>query len=312
MSAEQPSMSPPIALGPTEIRVVGAPRAPLRDIYHAFLRVPWWAGLGGIVGIYVVLNALFGLCYMAAGGVANAQPGSFFQAFCFSVQTMGTIGYGALYPVGTVANVLVVLESVVSLMVTAVATGLLFAKFSRVTGRLVFTRQVVIAPMDGVPTLMFRVGNERSNQIMEATVSVVLVRTERTREGMIFYRMLDLPLSRARSAALSRSWTVMHPITEASPLYAKTPDALRAEEVELIVSIVGVDDTSLSTVHARKTYADADVVWGARHADILRETADGSLELDVRRFHELVATPEAPGFPYSAQASVLAAAAAVR
>jgi inward rectifier potassium channel len=273
----------------------------MRDVYHAFLRLPWWAGLASLVGTYLLLNALFAALYVVTGGIANARAGSFVQAFYFSVQTMGTIGYGALYPVSTAANLLVVAESVVGLMVTAVATGLLFAKFSRVAGRLVFTRQVVIAPMDGVPTLMFRVGNERSNQIMEATVSVVLVRTERTREGMVFYRMYDLVLARSRSAALSRSWTVMHPITAASPLYGKTPGALRAEETELIVSLVGVDDTSLSPVHARHTYADSDVIWGARHADVLSEKPDGSMEMDVRRFHELVPTAATEAFPYPAR-----------
>src|SRR5262249_30477771 len=153
---------------------------------------------------------------------------------------------------------------------TALATGLVFAKFARTTARVVFTRQLVIAPMDGVPTLMLRVGNERSNQIMEAQMHLAMIRTERTKEGMIFYRTYDLPLVRSRQHALSRSWTVMHAITPGSPLYGQTPETLQAAEAELTATVAGVDDTSLQPVHAQKVYSDSEVLWGARHADILQ------------------------------------------
>jgi inward rectifier potassium channel len=282
-------------------RVIGAPSGRFRDLYHAFLRLSWWAALCGIVSTYLGLNVLFALAYRFTGGIANARPDSLVDAFFFSVQTMGTIGYGNMYPAGTIANVLVVLESVTGLLVTALVTGLVFAKFSLTTARVVFTKQAVIAPMDGVPTLMFRVGNERGNQILEAQLRLAMVRTERTKEGMLFYRMYDLVLARERSLALSRSWTVMHPITEKSPLYGATPESLIQDEVELVATLVGVDDTSLQPVHARVSYADHDLVWGARHADILSEDPDGRLVADLRKFHELVPTEPGPGFPYPAK-----------
>ncbi len=281
-----------------EIRVVGAKGLPFRDAYHAFLRVRWSVALGVIVATYLALNACFAEAYMVTGGVAHARPHVFSDAFYFSVQTMGTIGYGAMFPETPAANVLVVMESVTGLLVTALATGVVFAKFSMGTSRMVFAHHAVIGPMDGVPTLMFRLGNERSNRIIEATVRVSMVRTERTREGVLFYRMYDLTLTRERSPVLSRSWTAMHCITPSSPLHGQTPATLKRDEVELFITVSGTDDTSLQLVHARHKYTDEAIAWGARHADILSEAPDGVLELNLNRFHEIVPTSPTADFPY--------------
>jgi inward rectifier potassium channel len=283
---------------PQQIKVIGAPRAALRDFYHLFLHARWSVALAGIVASYLLLNAMFAAAYLATGGIANARPGSFFDAFCFSIQTMGTIGYGAMFPAGAPANLLMITESVTSLLVSAVATGLVFAKVSRSTARVAFSKSAALGPMDGVPTLMIRVGNERGNLILEATIRVSIVRTETTREGVLFYRMYDLALTRERSPAMNRSWTVLHPIGPGSPLLGTTPESLAKDEVELFVTVVGVDDTSMQPVHARRRYHDYEIVWGARHADIITEQPDGSLVVDMRRFHQLVPTQPIEGFPY--------------
>lgn len=281
-----------------EIVVIGAARTTLRDVYYLFLRARWSGAILAIVILYLAINAVFAVVYEITGGVANARPGSFFDAFCFSVQTMGTIGYGAMYPTSGGANTVMIFESVTSLIITAVATGLIFAKFSRSSARVAFSDHAVIGPMDGTPTLMLRVGNERGNFILEATVRVSLVRTERTREGVTFYRMYDLRLARERSPAMTRSWTVLHPIAEDSPLFGATPETIARDEIELIVSLVGVDDTSLQAVHARRRYLDNEIVWGARHADILDEAPDGRIVLDMRRFHSVIPTSPIDQFPY--------------
>jgi inward rectifier potassium channel len=290
-----------MALRPTptpEVTVIGAPPTRLRDVYHLFLRVRWSVAIAAIVTSYLGLNAVFALGYLATGGVTSAHPGSFFDAFCFSVQTMGTIGYGAMYPASVAANTIMIVESVTSLVVTAVATGLIFAKFSRSSARVVFSRYAVIAPMDGVPTLTLRVGNERGNVILEATIRVTLTRTEKTLEGVVFYKLYDLRLVRERSPLMRRSWTVLHRIEPDSPLFGQTPESVIREDVELIVTLVGTDDTSLQPVHARNQYHEAEILWGARHADILSENPDGTIVLDVRRFHEIVPTDPTDGFPY--------------
>ena len=281
---------------------MGAPRAPFRDLHYRFLRAPWWLALSAIVITFLTLNAGYAGLYLLTGGIKDARPGSFSDAFYFSVQTMGTIGYGDLYPVSQAANWLVVSEAVVSLVLTAVATGLIFSKFSQIQARVVFTSTITITPMDGVPTMMFRLGNERGNQIVEAVLHVVMLRTVKTSEGMTFYKMIDIPLVRERSQAFTRSWTAMHNISKDSPLYGITEAAMNAEEIEFIVSVVGTDDTSLQPVHARRHYSHQEVLWGARHADVLTEHEDGTIVLDLTKFHDTEPTRATPDFPYGLKA----------
>jgi inward rectifier potassium channel len=211
---------------------------------------------------------------------------------------MGTIGYGDMYPMSRAANALVVSEAVAGLMVSALVTGLVFSKFSQLQPRVAFTNTITVGLMDGVPSMMFRLGNERGNQIVEAILHVAMIRTVRTKEGMTFYKMIDLPLIRERSPAFTRSWTAMHSITADSPLFGLTEAEMRREELEFVVSVVGTDDTSLQPVHARRQYTHQDVVWGARHADVLSERADGTLVLDLSKFHDIVQTRATPEFPY--------------
>lgn len=275
-----------------EIRVVGEQRQPLRDFYHGMMRLSWTHTLLVIVAGFMLVNTLFAVGYLFVGGVSGARSGSFADAFFFSVETMATIGYGALYPQSTTANVLMVGESMASLVLTALATGLVFAKFSRPTARVVFTREAVISTWNGVPTLMLRLGNERGNQFVDVRIRAVMIRTERLAEGGTFYRMVDLKLSRAHALSLSRSWTVLHPIDAHSPLYGATPESLAAEEVELQVLLVGLDDTSMQTIHASHRYYANQILFDARHADILVETEDGNLLLDLRKFHDVVANPK--------------------
>ncbi len=280
------------------IVVVGTTPHPLRDAYHSLLRMRWAGVLLTIAAVVLLVNAIFGALYMLSGGVVGMHDGSFRDAFFFSVQTMGTVGYGAMYPTSTAAHVIVTAETVVGVIVTALATGIVFARFSQTTSVLVFTSRACISPMDGKPTLMLRVGNERESTIVEATVRVAMTKTSTTAEGVVFYRMLDLPLTRERSLAVSRSWTIMHVIDEKSPLFGYTPERCAEEEVEVTASVTGTDDTSLQPVHARLRYEAQDIVWGARPADVLSDLPDGRIQLDVRKFHEIVATQPSETFPY--------------
>lgn len=281
-----------------EIVVVGDKRSPLRDFYHSLLQRPWRVTIATITAVFLAANALFALGYMATDGVGHAERGSFSDAFFFSVQTMGTIGYGAMFPQSPAANLLVVAESITSLLLTALSTGLVFAKFSRSTARIVFTREVVITPMNGVPTLMVRMGNQRGNQIVDAQIRLVVTRTERTTEDTKFYRMYDLKLARERALSLARSWLVMHPITPDSPLYGQTPQSCAAADMELMIMVVGMDDITMQPVHASHRYFARQVLWGARYVDILEERPDGNLVMDLNKFHDtLPATPTAE-FPY--------------
>jgi inward rectifier potassium channel len=281
-----------------EIRIVGDRRQPLRDFYHALLERPWWVTIAAISCSFLVANAFFATLYLLVGGVAHAAPASFRDAFFFSVQTMGTVGYGAMFPESTGANLVVTAEAITGLTLTALATGLVFAKFSRSTARLIFSDRATIGPVNGVPTLSFRLGNLRGNSIVDAQIKVLLIRTETTTEGKLFYRMLDLALTRQRALSLSRSWNVLHVIDAGSPLHRETPDTLAAKEVELQVQVIGLDDATMQTVHGGHRYFARDILWGQRMADVLSETPDGHLLLDLRKFNDVEPTEPTAEFPY--------------
>ena len=270
----------------------------MRDLYHAMLRAPWWAAIAAIVAGYLGLNALFAVAYMVGGGVANARAGSFADAFFFSVQTMGTIGYGAMSPASTFAHVMVVIESVTGLLVVALTSGLVFARFSQTRARVVFSTRAVIGPVDGVPTLMVRIGNERRGQIVDAQFRMSVTRTVVSQEGVTHYRSDDVPLVRDRAQALARSWTVQHRIGPGSPFAGATPQSMEKEEAELTLIIVGTDDTSMQTVFARHVWFPRDIAWGARLADVLAELPNGDMTLDLSRFHDTEPTAPVDGFPY--------------
>jgi inward rectifier potassium channel len=285
---------------PYRILVVGERYETLSDLYHRFLRMPWTAAIVLICALFFATNLTFALAYFVVGGVAHMNPGAFADAFFFSVQTMGTIGYGAMYPQSTAAHLLVTAESLASLLVTAISAGLVFAKVSQPNGRLVFSSNAVITPFEGVPTLMIRLGNERTNQIVEAQVHVDLVRTMITTEGTPFYKQSELKLVKQRSAALARSWTVLHTIDETSPLFGESPESMAANETEIIVSVMGIDDTSAQPAHGRHSYTYKEILFGAKHTDILSEHENGDLVLDIRRFHETQASAKTNNFPYGA------------
>lgn len=281
----------------TGVVIVGDRPKPTQDLYHLWLRTTWPRALLVIAAVYLAVNALFAVAYLTIGGVANSR-GDFFDSMFFSIETMGTIGYGEMSPATRAAHTIVMLESVTSLLLTALATGLVFAKFSLPMSRLAFSSKLTISPMNGVPTLALRVGNERSNVIAEARIRLGFVYTEISQEGVLMYRLEDLKLVRDTTQALTRSWTVMHVIDQSSPLYGMTPETLVTREVEFFASVVGTDDTSLQPVHSRHRYLDSDVVWGARHVDILSELPDGQLQMDVRKFDLVMPTKPTEAFPY--------------
>ena len=260
-----------------------------RDPYHLLLTLCWYKTLALISLGYVLANAFFAFAYIAGGdGIQNAHPGNFFDAFFFSVQTMASIGYGAMYPKTFYANVLVTIESLLGLMGLAMATGLMFARFSLPKARVMFSGVAVMTPYNGMPTLMFRVANERQNWILEAQIRVSLVRSEISKEGDVMRRFYDMSLVRSHSPLFALSWTVMHPIDETSPLYGVTPEAILEDDMEIIVTLTGLDETVTQTIHARHSYVGEEILWNMRFVDILSKTRDGRRSIDYTRFHDVM------------------------
>jgi inward rectifier potassium channel len=253
------------------------------------LTMPWRWFFGIQAAAYVLFNAVFALLYLAApGNIANAKPGSFTDAFFFSVQTMATIGFGVMAPATFYANVMVTIEALLGMASVAVAAGLIFARFSQPTARVLFSRVAAVTPFNGVPTLMFRCANQRRNQIFEAQVHVDFARQETSAEGMELRRSYELNLARDRNPQFSLSWTVMHAIDAASPLYGIDPDLLAGQEASIVVTLSGIDETISQRVFARTSYRADEILWGRKFVDILSETEDGQTLVDYRRFHDTV------------------------
>lgn len=266
---------------------LGVRATPLSDLYHRLMEARWRGLLGAILVAYLALNTLFAGLYLLGGDcVENAQPGSFRDMFFFSVQTMATIGYGKMVPRTTWANAVVSVEALCGIVGTAMATGLMFAKFSRATARVLFSRVAVVSRRDGVESLMFRMANERGNQIAEASVRVVASRNEVTPEGERVRRFHDLALTRDRNAAFTLSWTVVHPLTRASPIHDATRESFAASGTIFIIAVMGTDDVSGQTIHARHVYGPDDLRWGERFVDIISDLPDGRRQIDLTRFHD--------------------------
>jgi len=271
------------------------------DAYHHLLTMRWSTLFAVMLAVYVLLNLVFaGLYLLQDGSIANARPHSLADAFFFSVQTTATIGYGEMRPATLYANLLVTAEVLAGMTTLAVATGLVFSRFSRPTARVLFSRIAVVAPHEGVPTLMFRAANQRRNQILEAQVSVSVLRDEVSGEGVAMRRFHDLRVSRPRTPMFALSWTVMHPIDETSPLYGETPESLARQHAEIVVGMLGVDETVSQTIYARHSYLAHEILWNRRFVDILGRTETGRPTIDYRLFHDTAETP--PPMPHRVKA----------
>ena len=273
------------------VRRVGGGLHPLSDFYHTLMRASWPTTFGIVFGAFLAINALYALVYMSLGaGVEGMRGGSFEDAFDFSVQTLATIGYGKMAPVSRVAHLVVMMEAFTGMLFAALTTGLVFAKFSRPTARVVFSRVALITPYEGVPTLQFRMANARGNRIVQASIRVTTSRNVRTAEGETMRRLLDLKMLRSDSAMFAITWTAYHPLTEDSPLFGATPESIQRDRVGLVVTLIGLDETISQTVHARHSYDHDQIVFGGRFVDVLSENADGSRTLDLGKFHDFVPT----------------------
>ncbi len=265
----------------------GAPPQLRRDLYSYLMDGSWLRLFVVLFFLYLVVNLLFaGLFVLQPGSIDGARPSSFADAFFFSVQTMSTIGYGAMSPGSTYGDVLVTAEAGVGILGVALATGVMFAKASRPSTSVLFSSSLVLSNMDGVPTLRFRAGNARGNEVVEASISVTAVMIHVTPEGQHLRKLVDLPLVRSRSPMFALSWTVMHPVNADSPLHDCDTDHLGDRVFSIVVSLTGYDGTLAQTIHARKIYYPEDIQVGRRFVDVISQLADGRLMIDFTRFHD--------------------------
>jgi inward rectifier potassium channel len=262
--------------------------------YQQLLTMSWTGFLGVVALVYLVCNLLFAIAYVACGTSALLGPGSemlggqFSRAFFFSVQTFATIGYGQIGPNGFGPNAVVTAEALVGLMFQALATGLLFARFSRPTASILFSRSALIAPYQDGTSLQFRIANRRKNQIIQLEAQVLLSMMDADGRGGRVRKYYSLPLERNKVTFFPLTWTIVHPINETSPFRGKAASDLTGAEAEILVLLSGIDDTFAQTVHARSSYRADEIIWHARFASIYVKGEAGSrLAADISKLHDV-------------------------
>jgi inward rectifier potassium channel len=216
---------------------------------------------------------------------------------------MSTVGYGSMHPATHATNLLASAEAMLGMTGFALGAALMFARVSRPSARVLFSRIAVIGPYEGRPAFMFRVANRRHNHILEAKMLVTLVRTEITAEGEHIRRFHELRLRHARTPIFTLPWTLIHPIDDESPLADETEEGMRTGEIEIVALLTGIDDVFSQPVHARRSYVASEIRWNARLLDVLERGPRGRLRVDFRRFHEVQAATNAGAEPSASAAT---------
>jgi inward rectifier potassium channel len=258
-----------------------------RDWYYYLIEGSWRWLVGAVVTLYVAANLLFGGFYwlLPEGAIVNST-GSYLDAFAFSVQTLFTIGYGYLAPASPTAHALVAVESIIGVLLTAVITGLVFAKVSRPRVKVLFSGPVLVSPVDGRLTLSFRVGNERGNEVLDASIKMVAMIDTQTAEGVAFRKLIEVVPQRTYSPVFRLSWVVQHTLDENSPLYPYvSQDGMHDDFVGMICLLVAHDGSLNATIHAQHIYGADDFRFAHAFVDVLEATPDGKFSIDYGKFH---------------------------
>ncbi len=265
----------------------GAPSELRRDLYFHLMEASWSQLFGWVVGLFLFTNIFFAALYMLdPDGVAGLSAQAFIDAFSFSVQTLATIGYGVMHPTSDYANGVVAVESLAGLLGVALVTGLVFAKAARPSPSVLYCRHPVMTTRHGKQTLMFRVGNARGNDVVDATMKVVVLKDEVSPEGHRMRRLYDLSLVRDNQPLFALSWTLMHEIDEDSPFHGITPENFEDFFMVMVCIITGHDATYGQTIHARHMYEPYEFRLNHRLADVISTLEDGRLMVDYTKFHD--------------------------
>lgn len=259
------------------------------DLYHRAMRISWPMFFAGSATVFFILNSCFALLYVCGENpIANTRPGSFVDLLFFSVETLATVGFGDMHPQTIYAHVIATVEIFTGMSFLAVMTGLIFARFSRPRGRLVFAHNPVVNKHEGQPTLMIRVANARANMISDAAAQLWLVRTERSAEGTTLRRFHRLALHRQENPMFILSWTVLHTIEASSPMFGQSTEELAASDAMLVLVLSGLDENAVQELRARRNYSCNVIRWGYRYADILKADDTGQVSIDYSTFHDVV------------------------
>ena len=277
-----------IRTGQVEFVKVGTDAWRWRDVYRWLLGLRWPQFALFVASLYIGLNLLFAALYsFRQDSIAGSTGGSrFFDCFFFSVQTLATVGYGHMYPQTLYGHIISTVEIMTGIFLLATMTGLIFVRFSRPIARVVFSNSIVIAPLNGKPTLMVRIGNENQHSMVEAEFRVMFSRDEELVEGGDFRYFYVLKLHFDRLTVFPAALTLRHTVDDESPLFGATIESLAANRALFIVSVVGIDPVLAAAVQTQKDYSWRDVQFGHRFVEIYSEHGGGRLTVDYNRLHD--------------------------
>jgi len=261
---------------------------PENNFYHWLLGTSWASFLLLVVLVYLGTNLLFAFAYLACGdgAISHAQPGALLDVFFFSVQTMATIGYGRMTPVGSWPNAIVTFEAFFGIVYSALTTGLAFARFTRPTAGVRFSKVAVVGNHDGIKTLKFRVANDRSSHIVEAQLRLWLIAESMTSEGERYRRSVELALHRSESPVFSLTWTAMHSVDENIALNEYLGNNDLDGRWHLLITFTGYHESLANQVYARHVYLPRDVQQNATFADIVTVSSEGGRTIDLSNFEK--------------------------
>jgi inward rectifier potassium channel len=275
--------------------------------YLFLINISLPAFIGIVLAAYVAANLIFAGLYMAIGieNIKGTEAPTaalrFLNAFFFSAHTLTTVGYGNMWPSGPAANTVAAVEALAGLLAFAIATGLMFGRFSRPSARVGFSNTMLVAPYQEGTSLQFRVVNRRSNNLINLQARVLLMTVESVGERLQ-RRFEPLTLERNDVLFLALTWTIVHPIDESSPLYGKTAADLERLQAEIMIMISGFDDTFSQTVHTRYSYRYDEIIWGAKFAPAFEVEENGDLLIEVGKVSQIEPASrgqaiEHPGLP---------------
>jgi inward rectifier potassium channel len=282
-----------VRYGQFEFVKLNTKKIDLRDTYALILTLGWPGFAGLVCAIYLLVNLVFATLYLLEPhAIAEMRPGSFFDAFFFSVETLATVGYGHFYPQTLYGHVVAMLEIVVGMFGLAVITGLIFVRFSRPTARIQFSKVAVISPFEGVPNLMVRVANLRHQAMVEPEFRMVMLHSTITAEGEEMRRFRNLKLDFDHLIAFPTVLTLRHQIDETSPLFGMTPKDFQEHDVRIFASIVGVDTVIVAPVQSFGVYNYEEIQWNRRFAEIYETNSENVWTVDYGRIDETEEFPE--------------------
>ncbi len=277
------------------IVAIGLKRRPMNDLYHWLVTGSWARLVLLFALVHFATQALFGLVRLLLGARWPAV-GAVMPSLLGTVSVPAVDAGSAFSGRAFVAAALSAVQGFAEWVELVIGAGVAFAKFSLVRARVLFSNVAVIAPHEGGLALMFRMANERAGHIVDAKVSVMLLRNEVV-DGEIVRRAYDLDLTRRGSALFSHAWTAIHPITRASPLSGESAASLEAAGAEVIVNLSGFDEGLVKTVHARHVYPAGRLRWNSRFREIVKVLPDGRHAVDYRKFHKVTPVDDPPQTP---------------